>query len=269
MRVEQLWVGNRLRNFNYLLACEQTGSALAIDPLDHRQCLQVAQQNGWRIEQIVNTHEHHDHIGGNAPLVAATGARVLAHYDAQGYIPEQSIALRAGEAVRVGRHELEVLDTPGHTMRHICLLARHACSARSISDPPQLFSGDTMFGAGVGNCHNGGHPEELYETFAKQIETLPDDTRLYPGHDYLANNLRFTLSLEPGNTAAQNLLLKAEAQDPTDIITTLGQERQINLFLRLDNAELIANLKAQHPELGDTPTPRQVFLKLRELRNHW
>ena len=262
MLIEQLWVGNRLRNFNYLIACEHTGEALAIDPLDHRQCLSVAEEKGWTIKQIVNTHEHHDHIAGNAPMVEVTGATVLAHHDAKGHIPEQSVGLKAGDTVRVGQCELEVLDTPGHTMRHICLLARN--------DHPQLFAGDTMFGAGVGNCHNGGHPEELYATFSNQIEKLPPATELYPGHDYLANNLGFTLSLEPGNQTARDLLPKAEAQDPTDaMVTTLELEKKINLFLRLGSAELIANLIAKHPELGDAPGPREVFLKLRELRNSW
>src|SRR3546814_5294660 len=86
----------------------------------------------------------------------------------------------AGDVVSVGRTvELEVLDTPGHTMSHVCLLSR--------SDQPCLFSGDTLFNAGAGNCHNGGHPQQLYRTFAEQLAKLPETTRIYPGHDYIAN----------------------------------------------------------------------------------
>src|SRR3546814_6653314 len=91
----------------------------------------------------------------------------------------------AGDVVKVGRTvELESLDTPGHTMSHVCLLSR--------GDQPALFCGDTLFNAGAGNCHNGGHPSELYQTFAGQLAKLPDDTLIYPGHDYIGNNLRFT-----------------------------------------------------------------------------
>ena len=72
MIVERIWTGNALRNYNYLIACPDTGEALAIDPLDHGKCLAVAKKNGWRITQILNTHEHHDHIGGNAAVVEAT-----------------------------------------------------------------------------------------------------------------------------------------------------------------------------------------------------
>ena len=80
-------------------------------------------------------------------------------------------------------------------MCHICL--------RSHGDQPALFSGDTLFNAGAGNCHNGGDPTTLYATFADQLARLPDDTRVYPGHDYIENNLRFTLEREPDNAAAQ------------------------------------------------------------------
>ena len=76
MLIERLWVGNSLRNFNYLLACPESGEALAIDPLDHRSVLALARDKGWQITQILNTHEHHDHIGGNPAVVAAVQQRV-------------------------------------------------------------------------------------------------------------------------------------------------------------------------------------------------
>src|SRR5690606_22992494 len=79
MQIERIWANNDYRNFHYLIACEETGEALAIDPLDWRRCLDAARARGWQITQILNTHEHRDHTGGNAGLVAATGARVLAH----------------------------------------------------------------------------------------------------------------------------------------------------------------------------------------------
>ena len=262
MRVEQIWTGNAYRNFNYLIACPQSGEALAVDPLDYDKCLRRARDNGWDITRVVNTHEHDDHIGGNQAVVEATGATLLAHAGAADAIPGMDTGLAAGDTVRFGSVELEVLDTPGHTMSHVCLLAR--------GDSPALFCGDTLFNAGAGNCHNGGHPEELYQTFAEQLQNLPDATRIYPGHDYLENNLRFTLDREPGNADARELLDTAAAQDPADaLITTLGQERRINTFFRLQNPEVIARLRDQFPALGDAPDAKAIFLKLRELRNSW
>lgn len=263
MIVEQIWTGNSFRNFNYLIACPESGEALAIDPLEFNKCLAVAKEKGWAITQILNTHEHPDHTGGNKGMVKATGARLIAHANAGSRIPNMDRGVGAGDVIKVGSSvELECLDTPGHTMSHICLL--------SHTDEPALFSGDTLFNAGAGNCHNGGHPNELYETFKNQLEKLGDDTLLYPGHEYLINNLKFTLDREPDNATAKDMLASYEGQDPEDaLVTTLAQERDMNVFFRLDNPSVIARLKESFPDMDDEPDPREVFLKLRELRNSW
>ena len=263
MIVEQVWTGNAYRNFNYLIACPETGDALAIDPLDYKKCLALATERDWTITQILNTHEHGDHTGGNKAVVNATGAKVIAHENARGRIPNMDVGVGAGDVIKVGKTiDLECLDTPGHTMSHICLLSR--------TDQPALFSGDTLFNAGAGNCDNGGHPEELFETFQEQLEILGDATRLYPGHDYLLNNLAFTLDREPDNQAAAAMMETYKNQNPDDaVVTTLGQEKEINTFFRLQNASVVAKLASDFPELGDSPDARSVFLKLRELRNSW
>jgi len=261
--VKQIWTGNSYRNFNYLIACKETGQALAIDPLDHEKCLAAAKEAGWDITQILNTHEHRDHTGGNAALVAKTGAKILAHKNAKDKIADMARGLGAGDVIKVGKTvELEALDTPGHTMSHVCL--------RSHTDQPALFSGDTLFNAGAGNCHNGGHPEELYKTFSEQLARLPDDTRIYPGHDYIENNLRFTLNREPDNKRAQEMLDELKGQDPSRAyVSTLKVEREINTFFRLTSPSVIAKLRESFADLPEKPDPRTVFLKLRELRNKW
>jgi hydroxyacylglutathione hydrolase len=261
MLVEQIWTGNNGRNFNYLVACSETGEALAIDPLDHEKCLARAKEKGWNITQILNTHEHRDHTGGNDQVVAATHAKLLAHHSAN--IQGIDRGLRAGDVIKIGKTaELECLDTPGHTMAHICV--------RSHGDHPALFCGDTLFNAGAGNCHNGGHPSELYNTFSQQLANLPENTVIYPGHDYICNNLRFTLNREPGNAKAKELLPALERQDTNRaLLTTLALEREINTFFRLSNPSVIATLREAFPDLPEHPDQRTVFLKLRELRNKW
>lgn len=263
MIVEQIWTGNNYRNFNYLIVCPDTGEALAIDPLDHEKCLGRAKDKGWTIRQVLNTHEHHDHIGGNQAVIEATGAKLLAHANAKDKIPGMDRGLNAGDVVRVGSSvEIEALDTPGHTMSHVCLLTR--------TDQPSLICGDTLFNAGAGNCHNGGHPNELYETFASQLAKLPDDTLIYPGHDYIVNNLEFTLDREPDNDKAKALLDKVGDQDPDKaMVSTLGLEKEINTFFRLHSPSVIARLREAFPDLPDEVDPKTVFLKLRELRNSW
>jgi hydroxyacylglutathione hydrolase len=263
MIVEQVWTGNAYRNFNYLLVCGETGEAMAIDPLDHEKCLGAAKSNGWQITHVLNTHEHFDHTGGNDAVIAATGAKLLAHANAKGAIAGMDRGLGAGDVITIGNTvELEALDTPGHTMSHVCLL--------SHTDTPALFCGDTLFNAGAGNCHHGGHPAELYDTFVTQLAKLPDDTLIYPGHDYIANNLGFTLDREPDNARAQSLLAEVEDQDPNaPLVSSLALEKEINTFFRLHNPSVIAKLREAFPDLPDEPDPKTVFLKLRELRNSW
>jgi hydroxyacylglutathione hydrolase len=261
--VEQIWTANSYRNFNYLIACPETGEAMAIDPLDHEKCLALAKDKGWTITQVLNTHEHGDHTGGNKQVVAATGAKLLAHANAKGKISGIDVGLGAGDVVKIGKTvELESLDTPGHTMSHVCLLSR--------TDQPALFCGDTLFNAGAGNCSGGGHPVELYSTFTGQLNKLPDETLIYPGHDYIANNLEFTLDREPDNARAKSMLDDIKDQDLDQaFVTTLAMEKEINTFFRLHSTSVIDRLRDAYPDLSADPSAQEVFVKLRELRNSW
>ena len=263
MLIERIWAANSYRNFHYLIACPETGEALAVDPLEWRLCLDAAGDKGWQITQILNTHEHLDHTGGNAGLVGATGARVLAHAGAATRIGGVDRGLQKGDVIRVGRTvELECLDTPGHTMSHVCLFAH--------THEPALFCGDTLFNAGAGNCHNGGSPERLYETFVQQLERLPDSTRVFPGHEYMARNLEFTLDREPDNAQAAARVAAARRQEPAATpVTTLGEEKHFNTFFRLQSPTVVARLREKFPDIGAHPDAKTVFLKLRELRNKW
>jgi hydroxyacylglutathione hydrolase len=148
-------------------------------------------------------------------------------------------------------------------MCHICLLAK--------TETPALFSGDTLFAAGAGNCGSGGDPVALFQTFTTQLAELPDEISVYPGHDYIVNNLGFTVDREPDNQDAVELLsdLKQSYDANQPRVTTLGLERKINTFFRLNSKTLIRNLRASFPEMPMEPSRQEVFVALRELRNHW
>lgn len=271
MLVEQIAVNNNLRNYMYLVACPETREAAAIDPLDHEVVLKRAEELGWQIRTVINTHEHYDHIGGNEAVIAATGASLYAHHNAMDKIPNVDHGLKAGDAVKIGTSvELIALDTPGHTFCHTCFYYIGNSSAKTDAELPALFSGDTLFNAGVGNCHNGGKPETLYQTFKEQLFLLPDYTRIYPGHDYIVNNLEFTLDREPNNAAAQSLLVAMQQwKSEHHFVSNIAMEKLVNAFFRLNNDEIITLLCAKFPSLAENPSEEEVFLKLRELRNKW
>jgi hydroxyacylglutathione hydrolase len=262
MIIHQIPVRNSLRNFVYLLADAETKEALAIDPLAAQQCLDAAEKLGVKITKVVNTHEHHDHVGGNSKIIEVTGAKLFVPNNAK--IPNADQYSKVGESISVGRHVLKVLDTPGHTMTHICLY--YECDDKK-NESSALFSGDTLFSAGVGNCHNGGDPEVLYNTVANAFFNCSKETRLFTGHDYIVNNLRFTLDREPDNIRAKELLDEFSAGlDAESYITTFALEHQINVFMRLDREHIREKLNAEGHNCHDD---KSTFLVLRKLRNQW
>ena len=247
------------------MACEKTSEAIAIDPLDHALCLETAKEMGWKITIVANTHHHHDHIGGNSPVIAATGAELVSHKDAMDAIPNVNRGLMAGDELQCGDFVLKVLDTPGHTMSHICLYY-----PGNADEQPALFCGDTLFNAGVGRCDFGGEPKILHKTFEDHIFPLADDVRIFPGHDYIENNLEFTLDREANNEAALSLRDKFKnGLDAESFVSDIGLERQINVFFRLNENQVRAGL-ALSLDLDVVSLDNQkTFIGLRKLRDSW
>lgn len=267
MIVEQIYTENSLRNFNYIIACENTLEAAVIDPLRVDLLLELINTKYYKVKHIINTHEHADHTDGNQELVERTHAEVYCHANAIDKIPCAQHGLTKDDYLKIGDSvQLQVLDTPGHTMAHVCLLAQDVSSS---SNQMALFCGDTLFNAGAGNVYSG-NVENLYNTFVDILYKLPDDTLVYPGHDYLANNLGFTLNREPSNISAEALLKEVLDQDPHNpFVTTMGLEKKINTFFRLDNSEIKAKLSEDCSGFSVNADNRQVFYALRELRNSW
>ncbi len=266
MQVHQIYTGSSLRNFAYIIQSGDGSSVYCIDPYDDTQIADFLDARGLALTHIVNTHEHHDHTRGNAGLRERyPRARILAHEGAARSIPEMDEGLRAGQELAVEDGvSFRVLDTPGHTFTHVCLLLRTGERDEGV------FTGDTVFNAGVGNCRSGD-PGTLYDTIAGEFHNLGDDVRVYPGHEYMGNNLRFTLEYDSSNTAARDLLNDYETEIAAGryIVSTIGLERDINTFFRLDSAELRRDLKKHFSNINDQSSEREVFLALRKLRDRW
>ncbi|TDJ05448.1 MAG: MBL fold metallo-hydrolase [Deltaproteobacteria bacterium] len=257
MKIHQIYTYNYLRNFTYLLETNE-GDFYCVDPWEAQEIMDKVPQG--KLKAVINTHEHEDHTRGNADLVKMQGCEIWAHENAKGKIPGVTRFLSKGEKIILGGEwSIEVLDTPGHTFAHLCLLIKEG------DKPHAVITGDTLFNAGVGNCYNGGDSGVLYETISSQFIDLPDEVLLYPGHEYLENNLKFTLDREPENTQALKLLEKVDKlnMDEDYFTTNLGLEKEVNAFLRLGEKSI-----REHLPISPS-SDKEVFVSLRELRDKW
>jgi hydroxyacylglutathione hydrolase len=223
-------------NYLWLVHDAASGETAVVDPGDAAPVLAKAEQLGWRIGQVWNTHWHPDHTGGNGAVVAATGATLSAPAAEAGRIPAIDVPLNDGDMVRIGGHVGEVWAVPGHTLGHIAFIFRDAGIA---------FVGDTMFAMGCGRLFEGT-PAQMFDSFAR-LAQLPDDTIIYCAHEYTLSNARFAAVAEPGNAAIAERLAAVEAMraagEPT-VPTTMAAERTTNPFLRAADAAQFAALRA-------------------------
>jgi len=259
MEIHQIYTANELRNFTYIIELNNS-TAIVIDPWDAVKMSQYLDSKKLSLTAIINTHEHWDHTQGNEDLVKRYNCEVWAHKNGMNKIPQLSRALNADEVIDLDNNcQLRVLDTPGHTFAHLCFMVLNN------AQPIAVFTGDTLFNAGVGHCRSGGNEETLFNTISQHFQHLPNNVVVYPGHDYLENNLRFTLAIEPQNKMAKTWLEKVQttSYQAGSIQTTIGDERCFNTFMRLDNPDIIEHLKLKKAEA------KQVFIALRNLRDHW
>jgi hydroxyacylglutathione hydrolase len=224
-------------NYVWLVHDAASGETMAVDPSVSEPVLAAAQAKGWTISQIWNTHWHGDHIGGNAGIVAATGARVTAPADELGKIPDVDRPVGEGDRVKIGAHEASVLSVPAHTAGHI---------AYHFADDDLIFVGDTMFAMGCGRLFEGT-AEQMYRNM-RRFEGLPDETRVYCAHEYTLSNGQYALRAEPDNEAVKARVAQVEAmraRGEATVPTTIGEERATNPFLRAGSVEELARRRAE------------------------
>ncbi|MBT6326697.1 MAG: MBL fold metallo-hydrolase [Bdellovibrionales bacterium] len=253
MKIHTINTNNSSRNIYYFLEIERN-TFYVIDPFSFECAEKFLQSKNGNLVGIINTHAHFDHIGGNAQLFEKYKCDIFVYQDALDVIPCATQGIKEGHIFSFGDDELKVIFTPGHTKFDICLL--HSHKGKEVG----LFVGDTLFSAGVGNCINGGDPEVLFESITKLQAMLDDDIKLYYFHEYLKNNIGFTLSLTPNNKTAQNILSSISSNN---FDSTLGVDKKINTFLNLDSLVI---REALNMKLASN---KEVFLGLRKLRNKW
>jgi len=242
-------------NYGVLIHDSDSGATAAIDAPEAAPVEAALRAAGWTLTDILVTHHHADHTGGIKALKDKYKCRVVAPAAEAAKIPAVDETVREGDKVAVGKLSANVIETPGHTSGHI---------AYWFHGDKIAFVGDTLFSIGCGRVIEGT-PEMMWNSLRK-LRDLPDDTKIFCGHEYTAANIRFALTVEPGNKAlaARDAQVKQQlaAKQPT-IPVTIGAEKKENPFLRADVAEVGAGIG-----LAGRP-PAQVFAEIRARKNRF
>lgn len=215
-------------NFGVLIRDPATGKVAAIDAPEEAAIRAALARRGWGLDVILITHRHHDHIEAVPALKAAFGATVVAPVLAKAEVLQADRYVDEGDVVEIGTLKAEVWFTPGHCADHV---------SYHFAQEKVLFAGDTLFAMGCGRVFDST-PEKLYAAL-QRMAALPEETRVYCGHEYTLSNARFCAHIEPENAAIKARLAKVEAlraEGKFTVPTTIGEERQTNVFMRAKDA---------------------------------
>jgi hydroxyacylglutathione hydrolase len=240
-------------NYVYVLNDVEFGSAAVVDPAEAGPVFEVLDRKGWRLDFILNTHHHGDHVGGNLELKQATGCRILGAAADATRIPGIDRGLADGDEVVLGGNRARIIEVVGHTSGHI---------AYWFADQDALFCGDTLFSLGCGRLFEGT-AEQMWASL-EAIRQLPSATRIYCAHEYTQANGRFARSVEPANPVLQQRLAEVDqlrAESRPTVPSTLDQELATNPFLRPESAAI-----RKHLGMPDAKS-WQVFARLREMKD--
>src|ERR1700757_4353257 len=240
-------------NFGYLIHDPATKATASIDAPEAGPIIKALEREGWTLTDILITHHHHDHVGGVAELKQKYRCRVVGPHDKTTKIANVDLRVGNSDVVKVGNLLARVLETPGHTLDHISYV---------FDNDKALFAADTLFSIGCGRVFEGNHPM-MWDSLLK-LRALPDDFRLYCGHEYTAANVKFALTVEPDNAALNARaaeVTKLRSENKPTIPTLLGEEKKANVFLRADDPAVAARLHMKGAAAAD------VFGELRERKN--
>ena len=239
-------------NYSYLIHEKKLNTVSIVDPSEFKTCDEAIKKYK-KLDFILNTHHHADHVGANLELKKKYNSKILGSESDKNRIPGIDIFLKENQKQKIGNLEFEVIFIPGHTKGHIAFFFRKEKIA---------FTGDTLFSLGCGRVFEGTH-EEMFNSLNK-IKKLPPDTKIYCGHEYTKTNLNFCLTYDPTNTLLKekqvDILKKLNSNQPT-IPSTLGQEIETNIFLRCNDPEI------KHAIGLKDSSELEVFSKLRDLKD--
>lgn len=243
-------------NYIWLLEKED-GRCAVVDPGEAGPVLEQLNSRNLKLEAILLTHHHGDHVGGVREILGYFPVPVFG--SAQSRLPYIDHPLQEDDRIRILGAEFQVMAIPGHTLDHIAFF--------NASPRPRLFCGDTLFAAGCGRIFEGT-PQQMYASL-ERLSRLPDTTEVYCAHEYTLSNLRFALSLEPDNPQLLQRFTECQALRDRNLPTLpsrLEVERVTNPFLRCNEAAL---QKAAQQSGVSANSPLEVFTQIRRLKDHF
>ncbi len=247
-------------NFAYLISDDANGECAVVDCAEADKVLQAVNRLKLKLKSVLTTHWHPDHSGGNAVIVSKVpGLRVFGASAENGRIPALTNPVADGDKFKIGSLEARVIGIPAHTNGHV---------AYYFPQLKSVFTGDTLFVGGCGRVFEG-KAATMVESLGK-LASLPDDTKVYCGHEYTEKNLRFALTLEPNNQrlkAKHEWSKKVTSEGGFTVPSTIVDEKLTNPFLRTDSVELRTNVKRLDPQIGSDPI--SIFAKARELKDRF
>ena len=241
-------------NYSYVISEKETNTISIVDPSEFKACDKVINKYK-KLDFILNTHHHADHVGANLELKKKYNSKILGSGSDKNRIPGIDIFLKENQKQKIGNLEFEVIFIPGHTKGHIAFF---------FKKEKIVFTGDTLFSLGCGRLFEGTY-EQMWTSLEK-IKVLPGETKIYCGHEYTKKNSEFCIAYDPDNNDLKkkiNEINKKRLNNLPTIPTTLGDEIITNIFLRSDNDDIKRNLNL----VGSNSL--EVFSKLRDLKDNF
>ena len=222
-------------NYSYLIIYDKNNKSCVIDPSEAPPIIEYLEKNNIKLDFILNTHHHYDHVGGNKELKEKYGAKIVGYIDDKKRIPEIDITVKNNQIWKEQKFEAKVVHIPGHTSGHICFY---------FFNEKNIFTGDTLFSLGCGRIFEGTYSQMF--TSLNFFKNLPLDTNIYCGHEYTLKNSDFCLEYDPDNQNLKNkikIIKEKLKQNLPTIPSTIKDEIECNIFLRSKNLENFSKLR--------------------------